>query len=93
MRGMYLSGVMSRDLPNALLRMRSCTMPGLAFERTLAEGCCALQIKEAVSFQMELQYPPPRLRPPPALPSPLEPRAQSFRPGANPFCTTRCELP
>ena len=79
---------MSRDLPNAFLHKRSSTMPGLAFERTLAEGCYALQIKEAVSFQMELQYPPPRLRPPPALPLPMEPRAQSFRPGANLFCTT-----
>lgn len=43
-----------------------------------------MQIKEAVSFQTELQYPPPRLRPPPALPLPTEPRAQSFRPGMNP---------
>ncbi|KAK9843491.1 hypothetical protein WJX81_005692 [Elliptochloris bilobata] len=41
------------------------------------------QIKEAVSYQTELQYPPARLRPPPPPPAPPEqPRAQSFRPGA-----------
>jgi len=41
------------------------------------------QIKEAGSFQTELQYPPARSRPqPPPLRRTEEPRAQSFRPGA-----------
>lgn len=41
------------------------------------------QIKEAGSFQTELQYPPARSRPqPPPLRRSEEPRAQSFRPGA-----------
>ncbi len=42
------------------------------------------QVKEAASFQTELQYPPARARPPLAPAPPAEePRAQSFRPGAS----------
>ena len=53
--------------------------------------CCPLQIKEAVSYQTELQYPPPRLRPLPVQPLPTEPRAQSFRPGMRVILQHACK--